>query len=92
VYRARIKLIIDSLDRKKSQRGHVAAILKGVKITEVMSKPNDSRQREKILEQGKNIFDCLNNKIKMKNQNRFSKDKQKANKTKRKGDSRSLKK
>lgn len=31
---------------KKSQKGYVAAILKGLKINEVMYKPNDSKQRD----------------------------------------------
>lgn len=33
-----------------------------------MSKPNDSKQRERVLEQGNTIFNCLNNSIRMKNQ------------------------
>lgn len=32
-------------DRKKSQKRYVAAVLKGLRIAEVMSKPNDSKQR-----------------------------------------------
>ena len=31
---------------KQSQKGYVAAILKGLKINEVMYKPNDSKQRD----------------------------------------------
>lgn len=43
VYRARINRRYDS--RKKSQKGYVATILKGLRSTEVMSKPNDLKQR-----------------------------------------------
>lgn len=43
VYRARINRRYDS--RKKSQKGYVATILKGFRSTEVMSKPNDLKQR-----------------------------------------------
>lgn len=32
-------------DRKKSQKGYVATILKGLRSTEVMSKPNDLKPR-----------------------------------------------
>ena len=32
-----------------------------------MSKPNDSKQRERVLEQGNTIFNCLNNSIIMQN-------------------------
>jgi len=35
------QLSIGFFDRKKSKKGYVAAILKGLRSTEVMSKPND---------------------------------------------------
>lgn len=35
------QLYVRFFDRRKSQKGYVAAILKGLRSTEVMSKPND---------------------------------------------------
>lgn len=60
VYYAGINRSYDSSIEKNHKR-YVAAILKRFLIAEVMSKPNDSKHRERILEQGKTIFNCLNN-------------------------------
>lgn len=54
--------VYDSLIEINQKKGYVAAILKRLKITEVMSKPNDSRQRSNILEQG-NIFFLLSRQL-----------------------------
>lgn len=37
---------------KQSQKGYVAAILKGLKINEVMYKPNDSKKRDSETRKG----------------------------------------
>lgn len=37
---------------KQSQKGYVAAILKGLKINEVMYKPNDLKQRDSETRKG----------------------------------------
>lgn len=41
----RINLFHDSLLEINRKKRYVAAILKGLRITEVMSKPNDLKQR-----------------------------------------------
>lgn len=38
-------LSVGFFDRRKSKKGYVAAILKGLRSTEVMPKPNDLKQR-----------------------------------------------
>lgn len=45
VYRAGINRSYDSLIKKNHKKRYVAAILKGLRIIEVMSKPNDLKQK-----------------------------------------------
>ena len=46
VYRVGINHLYDSLIKRNHKKRYVAAILKGLRITEVMSKPNDLKQRK----------------------------------------------
>ncbi|CAL5428007.1 unnamed protein product [Camellia sinensis] len=46
VYRVGINHLYDSLIERNHKKRYVAAILKGLRITEVMSKPNDLKQRK----------------------------------------------
>lgn len=46
VYHVGINRLYDSLIETNRKKRYVAAILKGLRITEVMSKPNDLKQRK----------------------------------------------
>lgn len=53
VYHVGINRLYDSLIERNRKKRYVAAILKGLRITEVMSKPNDLKQRKEKGSQNK---------------------------------------
>jgi len=53
VYHVGINRLYDSLIERNHKKRYVAAILKGLKIAEVMSKPNDLKQRKEKGSQNK---------------------------------------
>ena len=55
MYRVGINRLYDSLIEGNHKKGYVATILKGLRITEVMSKPNDLKQRKDKGSQNKEI-------------------------------------